>query len=149
MMVKLITALILTDGLNIWQFFGIISLKGMILSIRINPIYLNLNNSYKAIHYHVFRDKTRQLKQQKCDGEGVYFRLGGDSEEEIFYLGSIPPGARAEEAMDYIYADLERFELGVSLFYGPSGKNEIFYGSLLTGLGTYLYITHNYVLHLL
>jgi len=47
---------------------------------------------YKAVHYQIFRDATNQLKQRVCNGEGIYFRLGGDIKKEIFYIATIPPG---------------------------------------------------------
>lgn len=116
-------------------FFGTMLLPGIL--IRELELYLT-SRRYKSVHYHIFRDKTNQLKQRKCDGERVYFRLGGDKESEIFYLGSIPPGAKAEEAIDHIFIDLERLEQGIPMFYAPSQKEEIFYGGLLTVLGILL-----------
>jgi len=61
--------------------------------------------------------------------------LGGDKKGEIFYLGSVPPGAKTEEAMDFIFTNLEKLEQGIITPYGPTKQEEFFYGGLLTVYG--------------
>lgn len=102
----------------------------------LSVVWLLTIKRYKAMHVDLFRDKTNVLKVRDCQGEGIYMRFSGDRQNEIFYLGAIPHGMKAEQAMDIIFQDLRKLEEGISAFYLPTNQCENFYGGIMTFYGT-------------
>lgn len=87
------------------------------------------------MHYDLFRDKARLLKVVTAEKEGIYIKFSGDTRKEIFYLGTMQPGADPEEALQRIVSDLKILEKGVLLHYGPTKREEIFYGGAMQFAG--------------
>jgi hypothetical protein len=58
----------------------------------------------------------------------MYF--DGDKQMEVFYLGCVPLHVRLFEVLDILTTNLKHFETRFAAMYGPSRKQEIFFGTI-------------------